>query len=342
MGRNIFGVVVGLFFLYISSPLILPVAMGGVIAVLFIPWLNHLERKRIPPAIGSALLTAGITVVLIFPASLLLFFAIKTGIYQLQNVTQSSDIEMNLFDRFINMPKVHEAFDWIVDRAPVNMEELSSTAKELATSVGSKLAELFGGILTHIPGIVFTLAVMVVSVYVFLMDGRRMVGVIRSNRIFNRRETDQMLKCVAETCRSVLLAAVASGASQALIEVIACIITGRSNVAMIGLLVFVASFIPVVGSAPITLGIAVQQFLEGNSGLGFVLLAVALLIMGIDNYIRPMFLKGTTQLHPMVAFVSALGGLQTLGFTGVFLGPIVAALFFVIFRILTENDRVKS
>ena len=129
---------------------------------------------------------------------------------------------------------------------------------------------------------------------------------------------------------------------QALIEIVTCIVTGRSNVALIGLLVFVASFVPVVGSAPITLGMAGQQFLEGNSGLGIVFLVVALFIMGVDNYIRPMFLKGTTQLHPMIAFVSAFGGLQTLGFTGVFLGPIIASLFIVIVQILSENERVKS
>ena len=190
--------------------------MGGVIAVLFSPWLGRLEKKEFPPALGSFLLTGGITLVLIVPASLLLFFAIKTGFYQLQNSARNSDMEMNLFDRFINMPKVHELFDWIVDRVPINTDELSSSAKELAGSVGSKLAELFGGVLTQIPGIVFTLAVMVVSVYVFLMDGKRLVGFVRNNRIFTARETEKMIKCVAETCRSVLLAAVASGARASL------------------------------------------------------------------------------------------------------------------------------
>jgi predicted PurR-regulated permease PerM len=38
-------------------------------------------------------------------------------------------------------------------------------------------------------------------------------------------------------------------------------------------------------------------------------------------------LRGTVHLHPLVAFIAAFGGIQTLGFLGVFLGPILAAVF---------------
>jgi predicted PurR-regulated permease PerM len=40
----------------------------------------------------------------------------------------------------------------------------------------------------------------------------------------------------------------------------------------------------------------------------------------------------------LLAFVSAFGGLQTLGFSGVFIGPIIAAMFVVTAQILFRGD----
>jgi predicted PurR-regulated permease PerM len=134
------------------------------------------------------------------------------------------------------------------------------------------------------------------------------------------------------------LASVISGGSQAFIEVIGCILAGVPNVALIGSLVFIGSFIPVVGALPITLVVALQQFFDGQQMVGGVLLVVALVVAGIDNMVRPLFLKGATNLHPLLAFVAAFGGLQTLGFLGVFLGPIVASLFVVTVQIVTHPE----
>jgi predicted PurR-regulated permease PerM len=49
-------------------------------------------------------------------------------------------------------------------------------------------------------------------------------------------------------------------------------------------------------------------------------------------------LRGSTNLHPLVAFVAAFGGLQTFGFPGVFLGPIIAGLFITTVKVLLTDD----
>jgi predicted PurR-regulated permease PerM len=89
---------------------------------------------------------------------------------------------------------------------------------------------------------------------------------------------------------------------------------------------------------PITLGVAVHQFALGNEKSGIVLGLAALMIGAADNLIRPIFLKGAANLHPLLAFVAAFGGLQTLGFLGVFLGPIVASLFIVTLKVLSQKE----
>ena len=171
------------------------------------------------------------------------------------------------------------------------------------------------------------LLVMMVSIYFFMVDGRRLAILVRKSTVFTPKETDRLLKTLADTCRSVILAALVSGAAQAFMEVLGCLFSGTPNLLFIGFFVFLGSFIPVVGSSPVTLIVALQQFIEGRKAAGVILLITALLIVMIDNLIRPLFLKGSAHLHPLVAFIAAFGGLQTIGFLGVFLGPIIAALF---------------
>jgi predicted PurR-regulated permease PerM len=216
------------------------------------------------------------------------------------------------------------------------MEELSNTSQDLMTGLGTKLTDLLGGFVTQLPGLVVALIVVVVSVYFFLVDGRKLVLFLRRNSVFPSQQTDQLMQTVAEMCRSVILAALISGGMQGILELVACILTGTPNAALIGLLVFVASFIPVIGSTPVTLIVALQQLLEGHQIAGVILLIMSVVIIAADNTVRPWFLRGSTNLHPLLAFVAAFGGLQTLGFLGVFLGPILAALFVETFHILAH------
>ena len=53
----------------------------------------------------------------------------------------------------------------------------------------------------------------------------------------------------------------------------------------------------------------------------------------MDNVIRTLILKDGAKLHPLLAFVSVLGGLQVLGLWGVFIGPTVASCLYALVKI---------
>ena len=343
MGRKVFALVSALLFLYVASPLIFPVMMGGVISVLFLPLLRRLERRKIPASLGAGILTFGITLLLLLPTALLTFLGAKNGFQQLQKWKDAPNTAgVNLVDTVIGLPRVHGLLEWMTAHFPVKMDDLLDTAKDVTSGIGLKLADLFGQFVAHLPGMVLALVVIIVSIYFFLVDGRQLVAFVRKKSFFNPMETEQLLKTLGGTCRSVILASVVSGGAQAGIETLVCLFAGIPNAALIGLLVFLASFIPVVGSAPITLGLALQQFLSDQSGTAIVLLISAIVVATIDNLIRPWFLRGSANLHPLLAFVAAIGGLQTLGFLGVFLGPIAATMFLVTLHIITHREEYSD
>jgi predicted PurR-regulated permease PerM len=339
--RRIFTALVALCFFYIASPLIFPIVMGAAIAVLFYPWLEVLEKRKLSTQMGSGLLTLGITVLFILPTSLLIFFTVKVALQQLQafKATQLSGAGAPLFDTVLGSSKMQGLMTWISDYLPITVDEVSATFREWAGSIGSKITEFLGGALSHLPGLTMALIVMVVSIYFCLVDGRKLLFFIRHHSIFSLHQTDRLIQKLGGICRSVLLASVVAGVAQSLAEVGACILTGTPNGVLMGLCVFIASFIPIVGAAPVTFGLGLQQIFEpGRQTQGVILLVVALLITGIDNTVRPLFLRGSANLHPLLAFVAAFGGLQTLGFLGVFLGPILAALFVATIEVMSDAD----
>jgi predicted PurR-regulated permease PerM len=349
-GRKVFALAIAAALVYVAGPLLLPVAMGGVLSVLFIPWLELLER-RLPTRVASALLTLAITLVLVLPSAFLVYAVAKTGVQQLHELRETPKALSQGWvpaeagtpiNAILRAPKVRSLMVWATSWVPVTMADLEDTAADLIRGVGVRLADLFGDLVAHLPGMAIGMVIVVVSVYFFLVDGRRLSHFVRRNSVFEPEETEQLLETLSSTCRSVILASVVSGTVQALFETLACLGAGVPQPAFAGALVFMASFIPVVGALPVTLGVAAQAWLGDHTGASVFLLFCAVIVAALDNTIRPLFLRGSANLNPLLAFVAAFGGLQTLGFLGIFLGPIIAAMFVVTVRVLTHGREAAA
>jgi predicted PurR-regulated permease PerM len=97
------------------------------------------------------------------------------------------------------------------------------------------------------------------------------------------------------------------------------------------------AFVPVVGTVPVSAGASLYLFFNGHIGWGIVMSVGAILATISDNIVRPWVLKGASQLHPMLALISAFGAIQLLGPTGIFLGPVIAAVFVAFLKIAFTN-----
>lgn len=338
MGRRLFALLIIAVFLLVVSPLALPVAMGAVLAALLAPLLERLVKRKLGTALASALITLGVTLLIVLPGATLIFVGAKAGFKQVKVWKEAPRaVGDTPFEAVVNSPGIQRVIDTITTWLPVEAVDLLTAAQDLAKAASLKVADLLGDFVARLPGMTMALAIMVVSVYFFLVDGPKVVRLVRRNSVLNSDQTERMIASFAGMCRSVILAAVVSGFVQSFVFGVACIVCGVPNAPLITLLVFLASFIPLVGSAPITIGVGIHQLLIVSQGVGIALLIVAVIVTVLDNFIRPMVLKGGGNLHPLLGFIAALGGLQTLGFAGVFIGPILAGLFVTTLEMLLQS-----
>ena len=56
-----------------------------------------------------------------------------------------------------------------------------------------------------------------------------------------------------------------------------------------------------------------------------------------DNVIKPWILQGQSKLHPLLALLSVLGGVQALGPIGILIGPMVVAFLQVLLMMLQRE-----
>jgi predicted PurR-regulated permease PerM len=332
--------------LYLISPLLLPVAMGGVLAILLVPWLEKLEKRRFKPSLAASLLSLGVTLVIVLPAVLLVILGARMTLDQVRILRDvphlPPGVSTGVFEKLLEVPALKPLVDLITGYFPVESQEIARTLSDVAQGIAIRVAGALGDFLTQLPSYALGMVIMLVANYFFLVDGKKLVTFVRANSFFTTEQTERLLRAFVGSCRSVILASIVSGFAQSALFAIAALVVGRSQVPLIGFAIFFASFVPLIGSAPVTLGVALHQFFTVGHPSGIVLLAVAALVGVIDNVIRAAVMRGSANLHPLLGFIAVFGGLQVMGFAGVFLGPILASLAMAMIDVLTVPTRPAS
>lgn len=108
---------------------------------------------------------------------------------------------------------------------------------------------------------------------------------------------------------------------------IAFAVVGISQPAFWGLLATIVAPIPMVGTALVWAPLAVSLWFTGNS-MGAVGLALwgALFVSGVDNVLRPFFLRQGIEASFFVLILAILCGLSVFGAVGLIAGPVILAI----------------
>jgi predicted PurR-regulated permease PerM len=324
--RAVFLLIAALLFGAVLLPLLFPVLMGAIFAIVLYPLQAGLVKRRIPRGIAAFFVAGGVSLLCFVPAVILAIETAKIVRIQAAKVGKSTEL-----------PDVGELLARVEERLnriyPMDWSQMIASARDALETLGKHAAELLGSLVAQLPSMLMALIVTALSLYFFLVDGPRVVEKIRAHSFFSPKKTERILSAIHQLSRGVIVAQLACGAAQALTFVVFLLFAGMKQVGVLGVLAFFMSFIPLIGAAPLTFGVALVQLLSGATGAGITLLIGAVLAGTLDNFIRPWILRGAGEMHPLLAFVAALGGLEMLGPVGIFLGPIIVGLFTVTLRL---------
>jgi predicted PurR-regulated permease PerM len=101
-----------------------------------------------------------------------------------------------------------------------------------------------------------------------------------------------------------------------------------------GTAVILAATVPLVGSPLAWVPACVYLLIQGRNGAAIGLLVFCTVVVsGSDNLIKPLLLRGTARIHPLLGFLSIIGGVLAFGVFGFLIGPVVLSLVVSAIRI---------
>jgi hypothetical protein len=113
----------------------------------------------------------------------------------------------------------------------------------------------------------------------------------------------------------------------------------QQSVALLMLLTMVLAMVPFTGAAAVWIPVSLYLWLyQGHEGVAIGLaLYGALIVSTSDNFIKPLVLHGQSNLHPLLALLSVIGGIQSLGPIGILVGPMVVVFLQTLLKILQRE-----
>jgi predicted PurR-regulated permease PerM len=331
-GKIIFFAILGLatiLFLYLLLPFFFPIFWAAVIAGVFRPLYTRINGKLNRPNLSTAILFLVIALILLLPTGIVgtLVFNESVQIYEtLSPDTKRMDSSVQRLINTIADNSIARLFH-------VNKAMLIAKTTEVAQGITNYIFVHLTQLTQNTLGLLVQFAIMFYTLFFFVRDGDRFLrmgmkliplGMGREKFLYERFIT---------TARSTLKVTLIIGGIQGALGGIVFFVTGVEGALIWGLLMILMSIVPVVGCTIIWAPAGILMLLTGHIWEGVLILAVGTFVIStVDNLLRPILLGQDVEMHPLLIFLSTLGGIILFGFSGFVIGPVVTALLIALWE----------
>jgi predicted PurR-regulated permease PerM len=318
----------------VARSFFLPVAWAAVIAIVSWPVYKKIEDVLGGRQIWAAtLLTLLITCVVALPLSWILLLIIKeAGILINFLLAANAHGEKN--------PLWLEQLPWIGNYLtsvwnetlgqPQGISDLFASGFISSLKPFNELFKKFGLQIVHRS---FIFGFVILCLFFFYKDGHRFRGQINAIGHYCLGERWYLyVKTVPSSLKATVNGLVLVGIGVGIIMGLAYTFMGVPAPALLGAATAVLAMIPF--GAPILFAIiSLIIIAQGHLVMGIVLFALGSCVMFIaDHFIRPSLIGGAMQLPFLAVLFGILGGVETMGLIGLFLGPAIMVLFTTLWR----------
>lgn len=233
---------------------------------------------------------------------------------------------------------------WLKRQANPSEEQIAALrtrAADFADSLAIGGARYAGDVL---PDLLVGIAVMIIALYYFLADGPTMIQTLMRLSPLDDRYEEQLVREFTIVSRAVVVATLLSALAQGILAGIGYFFAGVGSVALLTMLTMLFALIPFIGGAAVWIPCCLWLFVEGRTTAAVLLtLYCAVIVSMADNVIKPFVLQGQSNLHPLLALLSVLGGVKALGPIGIVVGPMVVAFLQALLKMVqTELDHLAK
>jgi predicted PurR-regulated permease PerM len=191
-------------------------------------------------------------------------------------------------------------------------------ARWLVAEVGS-----VGALLLH-----FLLTVILTAI-LFASGERAARGVRRFALRLAGAQGEKAVELAAQAVRAVALGVVLTAALQSALVAVGFAVIGIPFATLLTFVSFVLS-VAQIGPLPLLIGAVVWVYSAHGAAWGTGYLVWAVVCGLIDNFVRPVLIRRGADLPLLLVFAGVIGGLLAFGVVGLFVGPVVLAVGYML------------
>jgi len=323
-------------FILLLADLLLAVFWAAVLAILF----HGLYRRLLPLLLAKPSLAAGAVLLIVAAGVVAPVLLLGWAVVREASLFYAA-VEQGAFDPSAPLKTIGAWLPWARDwleSLGLSLEQMRAGLASAAANAGRFAATGLAAAGQGALKLVVQIAIMLYLLFFFLRDGEKLVALlVRILPLGDEREYELFGQFATVSRVSVTSTAVI-GVAQGGLGGVTLALLGIGSPVLLGVLMGVLSIVPAVGPALVWAPVAVWLFASGAWVQGLVLIAVGALVVGLaDNVLRPMLVGRRASLPDYVVLLATLGGLSVFGFSGLVIGPVLAALFFVSWRLFDEE-----
>lgn len=320
-----------IFTIFIFRPFLSVLVLGASLSVILYPiyrWLKHKVTR------GIEWLASLITVILFIIILCGPLFLIGVLVFHQVNSLYHSITDGGT-SIFIN--RIADSINQIL---PAGIQfDARAKAVEILATVSQNISQIFTTTLSTL----FSLLLIFLSIFYFLKDGKKWREALILLSPLSHGDDQKILTKLRDAVNGVIKGYLIIGVVQGTLMGIGLAIFGVPSPALWGLLTAVASLIPTVGTALISVPAILYLFAIGNTPSAIGLMIWSGVIVGtVDNFLNPVVIGKQTNVPPLLILFSVLGGVVLMGAIGILVGPLTLSFLYVLVSLYREREEAAS
>lgn len=317
---------------FVSGFLLLYPFLEYVAFALLLTYLLHPLKRRLQLKIRNRSVIALfmillILVAIILPMTYITVKLVKEARSAMSLVTESAERDVYL-----------ERLEGWIQRITGEPADLHSYKTRLLADVRSALLKAVPNVLGSVTDWLLGFFIMLFVMFYSFQEGRRVFDRIKHLIPLAPNLKERLIEEVRNVTGAVVYGQVVTALVQGTLGGIGFLIFDVPNPVLWGFVMIILSFLPLVGTPIIWAPAAVWKIVSGHTFQGIGLLVWGgVLVMNVDNVIKPRLISGRSKIHPVVVLLGVLGGLKLFGFIGLVAGPLILALLIALIRFYEED-----
>jgi predicted PurR-regulated permease PerM len=318
---------IGTFF--IMKPFLVSIFLAFILATMFSKSNKKLQKKLgNRKSLSSLLMCLWVMIILVIPFIVVILMTISETNQLIKNF-QDQPISINL-DTVKNSTLVQTLNIENLIVSNQSWEKIIENTKGISSYFFMTVKAIYNSASSFI----FILVVCFFGLYYFFKDGEAILKKLMDLSPLPTNQEKEIFEKFNQMTVATIKGTLIIALIQGLLIGVVFWIAGVQAPTLWGLLTAIISIIPLLGSVLVWLPVGmVLLFLGSYWQAILVLVAGAVVVSSVDNLLRPKLIEGETSLHPLLVFLSTLGGIAVFGPLGFVIGPVVIVLLIAFLEI---------